>query len=112
MDNICSTFATTSIHLLQLTKTLDQLKLKTLLQPVESKFEILDSMKTIHQFIKTITANQTKLNTQFDTTMQALEKMLIEKGILAHKNAGLFKALIKKNVAERKEIWDCSLKTN
>ena len=94
MDNICSAFAATGIHFLQLIKILDQLKLKMFLQPVESRFEILDSVKIICQFIKTITTNQTELNTQFDTAMQTFKKMSIEKKILAHENAGFFKALV------------------
>ena len=57
MDNICSTFVTINIYFLQFTKIFNQLKPKTFLQPIESRFEILDSMKTVHQFIKTITAN-------------------------------------------------------
>ena len=73
-------------------------------QPVESRFEILDSMKTVCQFIKIITTNQTELNTQFDTIMQAFKKISIEKEILVHENANLFKALIKKNVVKEIEI--------
>ena len=52
------------------------------------------------------------MNTQFDTAMQAFEKMSIEKEILVHENAGFFKVLIKKNVAEGVEIWGCFLKIN
>ena len=102
MDNICSAFAATNIHLLQPTKILDQLKPKTPLQPVESKFETPNSVRTVCQFIKTVTANQTELNTQFDTAMRALEKMSIEKKILAHENAGFFKALIKEKKRRRR----------
>ena len=69
MDNICSAFAATNIHLLQLTKIFDQLRFKTFFQLVELKFEILNSVKTVCWFIKTVTINQIKLNMQFDTAM-------------------------------------------
>ena len=39
-------------------------------QPVESRFfEILDLVKVVCWFIKTITANQIELNMQFDTAI-------------------------------------------
>ena len=75
-NNICSAFAATSVHPLQPTKILSQLRPKTPPQLVESGFRTPGSLRAVRRFIKTVTASQTELNTQLDTAMRALEKIV------------------------------------